>query len=128
MKTLKELFYSKDHEWVMIQGSKAYVGISDFAQNALGNILFVEIPEIDEEYTIGDVFGVVESVIATSNLYIPISGKILENNQAIVDNPVLVNEECYESWMILVEIRNRGELEGLMNEEQYKEYCSKEKI
>jgi glycine cleavage system H protein len=127
MKTLKELFYSLDHEWVMIQGSKAYVGISDFAQHALGDIVFVELPEGDEEYTSGDVFGVVESVKAASDLYIPISGIILESNQAILDNPALVNEECYESWMILVEITKREELEGLMNEEQYKDYCSKEK-
>jgi len=127
MKTLKELFYSKDHEWIMIEGNKAYVGISDFAQHALGDIVFVELPEADEEFTTGDVFGVVESVKAASDLCIPFSGKILENNQVIVDNPLLVNEECYESWMILVEITNKEELNYLMNEEEYKEYCSKEK-
>src|SRR5665647_909763 len=127
MKTLKELFYSKDHEWIMLKGNMAYVGISDYAQHALGDIVFVELPEIGEEFISGDVFGVIESVKAASDLCIPISGKILETNQVIVDNPVLVNEECYESWMILLEITNKEELKNLMNEEQYKEYCSKEK-
>ncbi|MGH4052388.1 MAG: glycine cleavage system protein GcvH [Clostridium sp.] len=127
METLKELFYTKGHEWIMVKGNKAYVGISDFAQHALGDIVFVELPEVDEKFAVGDAFGVIESVKAASDLCIPISGKVLESNQAIVDNPVLVNEECYESWMILVEITNKVELEDLMNEEQYKEYCSKEK-
>lgn len=127
METLKELFYTKGHEWIMVKGNKAYVGISDFAQHALGDIVFVELPEVDEKFVVGDAFGVIESVKAASDLCIPISGKVLESNQAIVDNPVLVNEECYESWMILVEITNKVELEDLMNEEQYKKYCSKEK-
>ncbi len=127
MKTLKELFYSKDHEWVKVEGNKAYVGISDYAQHALGDIVFVELPEVDAEFTSGDVFGVVESVKAASDMNIPLSGKVLEINEAIVDNPVLVNEECYENWMILIEITNKEELKELMNEEQYKEYCSKEK-
>lgn len=127
METVKELFYSKDHEWISVQGSKAYVGISDFAQHALGDIVFIELPEVDEEFMSGDVFGVVESVKAASDLSIPISGKVLESNQDIVDNPVLVNEGCYENWMIFIEITNKEELKKLMNEEQYKEYCRKEK-
>ncbi|WP_291635594.1 glycine cleavage system protein GcvH [Clostridium sp.] len=126
MKTLKELFYSNDHEWVKVEGNKAYVGISDFAQHALGDIVFVELPEIDAEFTSGDVFGVVESVKAASDMYIPLSGKIIEINEDVVDNPVLVNEDCYKSWMLLLEITNVEELKELMNEEQYNEYCSKE--
>ncbi|MBU3090904.1 glycine cleavage system protein GcvH [Clostridium sp. CM028] len=127
MKTLKELFYSKDHEWIKIKGNKAYVGISDYAQHALGDIVFVELPEVDAEITSGDVFGVIESVKAASDMYIPFSGKILEVNDDVVDNPVLVNEDCYENWMFLIEITNKEELKELMNEEQYNEYCSKEK-
>jgi len=127
MKTLKELFYSKDHEWIMLKGTKAYVGISDYAQHALGDIVFVELPETGEKFTSGDVFGVIESVKAASDMCIPISGEILDSNPVIVDNPVLVNEECYESWMILVEMTDKEELKNLMNEDQYKEYCSKEK-
>ena len=126
MKTLNELFYSNDHEWVKIEGNKAYVGISDFAQHALGDIVFVELPEIDAEFTSGDVFGVIESVKAASDMIIPLSGRVLEINENIVDNPVLVNEDCYESWMILIEVTNMEQLNELMNEEQYNEYCSKE--
>ena len=127
MKTLKELFYSKDHEWIKIKGNKAYVGISDYAQHSLGDIVFVELPEVDAEITSGDVFGVIESVKAASDMYIPFSGKVLEINDAVVDSPVLVNEDCYENWMLLMEITNKEELKELMNEEQYNEYCSKEK-
>jgi len=127
VRTLKELFYSNDHEWIKLKGNKAYVGISDYAQHALGDIVFVELPEIDAEFTSGDVFGVIESVKAASDMRIPFSGKVIEINEAIVDNPANVNEDCYESWMILVEIINVEEVIELMNEEQYKEYCSKEK-
>jgi glycine cleavage system H protein len=126
MKTLSELYYSIDHEWVKIEGNKAYVGISDFAQHALGDIVFVELPEIDADFTSGDVFGVIESVKAASDMIIPLSGRVLEINENIVDNPVLVNEDCYENWMILMEITNVEELKELMNAEQYNEYCSKE--
>ena len=126
MKTLKELFYSNDHEWVKVEGNKAYVGISDFAQHALGDIVFVELPDIDSEFTSGDVFGVVESVKAASDMIIPLSGKVLTINEAIVDSPELVNEDSYENWMLVIEIANKEELNELMNEEQYKEYCSKE--
>ena len=126
MKTVKELFYSNDHEWVKVEGDKAYVGITDFAQHALGDIVFVELPDIDAEFTSGDAFGVVESVKAASDMNIPLSGKVLEINEAIVDSPELVNEDSYENWMIVIEISNKEELNDLMNEEQYNEYCSKE--
>jgi len=127
MSGLKKLLYSEDHEWVKLDGNKAYVGISDYAQHSLGDIVFVELPEVDAEFTNGDVFGVIESVKAASDMIIPLSGKVLEVNENIVDNPVLVNENCYESWMILIEITNMEQLNKLMNEEQYNEYCSKEK-
>lgn len=126
MKTLNQLFYSNDHEWVKVDGNKAYVGISDYAQHSLGDIVFVELPEIDAEFTSGDVFGVIESVKAASDMIIPLSGRVINVNEEIADNPVLVNENCYESWMLLIEISNMEELKGLMNEEQYSEYCSKE--
>lgn len=127
MITLKELFYSNDHEWIEVVGDRAYVGITDYAQHALGDIVFVELPEVDTQFTSGDVFGVIESVKAASDLNIPLSGTIVDVNQAIIDNPVLVNEDCYESWMLLIKITNLEELNSLMNEIQYKEYCSKEK-
>jgi glycine cleavage system H protein len=126
MKPLNQLLYSNDHEWVKLDGNKAYVGISDYAQHSLGDIVFVELPEIDAEFTSGDVFGVIESVKAASDMIIPLSGKVIDINEDIVDNPVLVNEDCYGSWMLVIEIANMEELKGLMNEEQYSEYCSKE--
>ncbi|MGH4118485.1 glycine cleavage system protein GcvH [Clostridium sp.] len=126
MKTLNELFYSKDHEWVKVEGDKAYIGISNYAQHSLGDIVFVELPEIDAEITCGDVFGVIESVKAASDMYTPISGKVLQTNEDIIDNPELVNEDCYKNWMLHIEIINKEELAELMNEEQYSEYCSKE--
>ena len=127
MKLLKDLFYSSDHEWVKVEGNNAYIGISDYAQHSLGDIVFVELPEVDTVFNSGDAFGVVESVKAASDMFIPLTGKVLEVNEKVVDNPELVNEDCYENWMIAIEIANKEELNELMNEEQYNEYCSKEK-
>jgi glycine cleavage system H protein len=126
MKILSELLYSSDHEWVKVEGDKAYIGISDYAQHALGDIVFVELPEIGSEIISGDVFGVVESVKAASDMYTPLSGKVLEINENLIDNPELVNEDSYENWMLHIEITNKEELTELMNDEQYNEYCSKE--
>lgn len=126
MKVLSELLYSSDHEWVKVEGDKAYIGISDYAQHALGDIVFVELPEIGSEITSGDVFGVIESVKAASDMYTPLSGKVLEINEDLIDNPELVNEDSYENWMLHIEITNKEELTELMNDEQYSEYCSKE--
>lgn len=126
MKVLSELLYSSDHEWVKVEGDKAYIGISDYAQHALGDIVFVELPEIGSEITSGDVFGVIESVKAASDMYTPLSGKVLEINEDLIDNPELVNEDSYENWMLHIEITNKEELTELMNDKQYSEYCSKE--
>lgn len=127
MKLLKGLFYSSDHEWVKVEGNNAYIGISDYAQHSLGDIVFVELPEVDTVFNSGDAFGVVESVKAASDMFIPLTGKVLEVNEKVVDNPELVNEDCYENWMLVIEIANKEELNELMNEEQYNKYCSKEK-
>lgn len=126
MKVLKNLLYTKEHEWVKVSGGKAYIGITDFAQHALGDIVFVELPEADTEISEGDALGVVESVKAASDIYMPIDGKVLEANEAIVDDPALVNEDAYENWMILVEIMNKAQLEDLMTAEEYEDFCSKE--
>lgn len=125
MKILSELLYSSDHEWVKVEGGKAYIGISDYAQHALGDIVFVELPEIGSQITSGDVFGVIESVKAASDMYTPLSGKVLEINESLTDNPELVNEDSYENWMLQIEITNKEELTELMNDEQYNDYCSK---
>jgi len=126
MKVLKELLYSNDHEWVKVDGDKAYVGITDFAQSSLGDVVFIELPEVDTEFSKNDVFGAIESVKAASDMNIPVSGKVVEVNDELVDNPAAVNEDPYGNWMVAVELSDKGELEGLMNAEQYEELCSKE--
>ncbi len=126
MEVVKGLFYSGDHEWVKVEGDKAYIGITDFAQSSLGDIVFVELPEVDTEFSKDDSFGVVESVKAASDLNIPVSGKVVEVNEDLADDPASVNEAPYEKWMIAVELSDKSELEGMMNAEQYEEFCSKE--
>jgi len=126
MKTIEGLFYSNDHEWIKVEGSKAYIGITDYAQHALGEIVYIELPEVDDEFNAGDVFSVVESVKAASDSYLPVSGKVLEINEALADSPQLVNEDPYDSWLVLVELSNEDELKELMNEQEYQAFCSKE--
>jgi len=126
MKTIEGLFYSDDHEWIKVEGSKAYIGITDYAQHALGEIVYIELPEVDAEFNAGDVFSVIESVKAASDSYLPVSGKVLEINEALSDSPQLVNEDPYDSWLVLVELKNEDELKELMNEQEYQAFCSKE--
>jgi glycine cleavage system H protein len=126
MKVVNDLFYSKDHEWLSIKGDKAYIGITDYAQHALGSIVFVELPEVDSDFSAGDSFGSVESVKAASDLLIPVDGKILEVNENLVDNPELVNEDPYENWMICIEILDKSQVNDLLNAENYELLCSKE--
>jgi glycine cleavage system H protein len=126
MKVLKGLLYSKDHEWIKVDGDKAYIGITDFAQHALGSIVYVELPEVDTELSAEDTFGAVESVKAASDLFIPLDGKVIEVNEVIVDNPELVNEDAFENWMIVLEICDKSQLEELLSAEQYEEFCAKE--
>lgn len=126
MKILKQLSYTKEHEWVKVEGDKAYIGITDYAQHALGAIVYVELPEVDTEFSAGDSFAVVESVKAASDVYLPISGKIIENNEEIVDDPALVNSDPYENWMVCIEISDASQLKDLMSAEEYEEFCRKE--
>lgn len=126
MKVLENLLYTKEHEWLKIEGDKAYLGITDYAQSALGSIVFIELPEADTEFAEGDNFAVIESVKAASDVYMPVDAKIIEVNEAIVDDPALVNEDAYENWMVLFEIKDRSQLEGLLKAEDYKVLCSKE--
>jgi glycine cleavage system H protein len=120
------LMYSNDHEWVRVEGDKAYIGISDYAQHALGEIVYVELPTVGDELNAGDVFGVIESVKAASDSYLPVSGKVLEVNEELSDSPQLINENPYESWIVAVEITNKADLDNLMNEQDYKDFCEKE--
>lgn len=120
MKFAADLKYSKEHEWVRVEGNKAVIGITDFAQDSLGDIVFVELPSVGENLEAEDTFGVVESVKTASDLYAPISGKVVEVNEALADAPEVVNQEPYgQGWMIVVEISDASQLANLMDAEQY---------
>lgn len=126
MKVLENLFYSKDHEWVKVDGDKAYIGITDYAQHALGSVVFVELPEVNVDFSAGDTFGAIESVKAASDLYVPIDGKTIDINEALIDDPALVNEDPYDNWMIYIEIVDKSQLNNLMNSKEYELHCSEE--
>ncbi|WP_369007984.1 glycine cleavage system protein GcvH [Serratia marcescens] len=117
-----ELKYSKEHEWVKVEGNVATIGITEYAQSELGDIVFVELPETDDEINEGDTFGSVESVKTVSELYAPISGKVVEVNEELEDSPEFVNESPYEkAWMVKVEISDESQLEALLTAEKYSE-------
>lgn len=120
MNTPKELRYSEEHEWVKVEGEQARVGITDFAQSELGDIVFVELPEVGDVITANEPFGSVESVKTVSELYAPISGKVVAINEDLSDSPEFVNESPYEkAWMIIIEPSDAGEMDSLMTAEQY---------
>lgn len=125
-KVLKDLKYSKEHEWVRIEGQKAYIGITDYAQHSLGEIVFVELPEADAELETGDTLGVVESVKAASDIYTPVSGKVVKINEELADNPGNANTDPYESWIAVLEINDMGQLDDLMTGEEYEKFCAEE--
>lgn len=123
----KEYRYSEEHEWVKVDGNKVVVGITDFAQHELGDIVFVELPEVGTELKVNEPFGSVESVKTVSELYAPISGKVIEINEELNDSPELVNESPYENaWMIVLEPSNASELEDLLSAEKYEALISEE--
>jgi glycine cleavage system H protein len=126
MKVLKGLYYSKDHEWVKVSGNRAYIGITDYAQHALGSIVFVDLPEVDSELAEGETFGAVESVKAASDLLTPVDCTVIEVNEAVIEEPELVNEDAFENWMLRVELKDKAQLEGLLTAEDYKEFCEEE--
>ena len=118
-----ENFYTREHEWVRIEGNKAEIGITYHAQKALGDIVFVELPEIDDEIDSGDEFGSVESVKAVSSLFMPVSGRITAVNTELKDSPELINEECYDDgWMIRVELIKPDESADLLSAEDYEQF------
>ncbi len=117
-----ELKYTKDHEWVKIEGDIATVGITDFAQGELGDIVYVEVESLDENLDKDEVFGTVEAVKTVSDLFLPLSGEIIEFNEGLEDAPEQVNTDPYgEGWMIKVRFNDASEVEGLLSDEQYKE-------
>jgi glycine cleavage system H protein len=124
-KVLEGLYYSESHEYVRVEGDFGYIGITDYAQNALGNVVYVDMPEVDDEVSAGEEFGAVESVKAASDLMSPVTGVVVEVNEALEDQPELVNQDAYENWIIKVKISDKSELDGLMDAKAYAAFCEK---
>ena len=122
-KVIEGLYYSESHEYVKVEGDFAYVGITDYAQNALCNVVYVDMPEVDDEVEAGEDFGAVESVKAASDLISPVSGTVVEVNEALEDNPELINKDAFENWIMKVELSDKTELDNLMDAAAYKEIC-----
>ncbi len=122
-KIIEGLKYTEDHEWISLEGDTATIGITDFAQSSLGDIVFVELPEEGESLEATNSFGVVESIKSVSDLYTPITGEVLEKNSMVEESPELLNEDAYAGWLIKVKLNNKAELDSLMDSEAYKEYC-----
>ena len=122
------LKYSKEHEWVLVEGQSATIGITQYAQEELGDIVFVELPEVGEKVVKDDPFGAVESVKAVSDVYAPVSGAVLEINDVLPDNPETINDDPYgDGWMIRVELSDLDDLKDLMDAEEYAEYVAQQK-
>jgi glycine cleavage system H protein len=126
MKVVEGLLYSEEHEWVNVDGDTAYIGITDYAQNSLGDIVFFELPEVGTVLEAGDVLSTVDSVKAASEIYSPISGTVIKVNEQLADVPETANEDPYESWIAAVSIKSEAEIDELMDSEQYEKYCESE--
>lgn len=124
-KVIEGLYYSESHEFVRVEGDFGFIGITDYAQNALGNVVYVDMPEVDDEVAAGEEFGAVESVKAASDLYSPVSGTVVEINEALEDEPELINQDAFGNWIIKVELSDKSELDNLMNAADYAAFCEK---
>jgi len=123
----ENLLYTEDHEWIRAEGNKAHVGITSHATSQLGDVVFVELPEIDDEFEMGEAFGVVESVKTVADLYMPVGGRIVEINERLYDEPEAVNESPHdEGWMVIIEITDPSELDDLLNADEYEEHIAEE--
>ena len=118
-KVLEGLLYSESHEWVKVEGDIAVVGVSDFAQKEMGNITYVDLPDVDDDVTAGEDFGALESVKAASDLIAPVSGTVVELNEALEDEPELINNDAYANWIIKVKMSDKSELDALMDAAAY---------
>ncbi len=118
-KIVDGLLYSESHEWVKVDGNVAIVGVSDYAQSELGDITYVDMPDVDDEVSAGDDFGAVESVKTSSELIAPVSGRIVACNNELEDRPELINEDAYSAWIIKIEMSDSSELDGLLNASAY---------
>ncbi len=121
MNIKENLKYAKTHEWVRVDGDYAYIGISDFAQSELGDIVYVDVPTVGENLSKGDVFGTIEAVKTVSDVYLPISGEVIEFNEALATNPELINKDPYgEGWIVKVKMTNPAEIDNLLSADDYK--------
>lgn len=123
MKLLKELKYAESHEWVKVEGNKAYIGITDYAQDHLGEVVYVELPEAGTTVEAGDQFVVLESVKAASDVYAPIAGTVLEINEELVDNPGMINESPYDAWFVVIDMAHPTEVDKLLSADDYEKTC-----
>lgn len=124
-KVIEGLYYSESHEYVRVEGDFGFIGITDYAQHELGNVVYVDMPEVDDEVEAGAEFGAVESVKAASDLNAPVSGTVVEVNEALEDEPELLNQDAFENWIIKVELTDKTELDNLMSAGEYEEFCKK---
>lgn len=122
-KTIEGLYYTESHEYVRVDGDAGYVGITNYAQQQLGNIVYVDMPEVDDEVTAGEEFGAVESVKAASDLNSPVSGTVAEVNEALEDHPELINKDAFANWIMKVNLSDKSELDDLMDAAAYEKYC-----
>jgi glycine cleavage system H protein len=122
-KVIEGLYYSESHEYVKVEGNVGYIGITDYAQHALGNVVYVDLPDVDDEVTAGEEFGAVESVKAASDIISPVSGTIIEVNEALDDEPELLNKDAFGNWIIKVELSDKNELDSLMDAKAYEAFC-----
>ena len=125
-KVIEGLYYAESHEYVKVEGDYGYIGITDYAQNALGNIVYVDMPEVDDEVEAGEDFGAVESVKAASDLISPVSGTVVEVNEALEDAPELRNKDAFGNWIIKVSLSDKSELDNLMDAAAYSALCDKQ--
>lgn len=123
---MSKILYAPTHEYIRVEDNIGYIGISDYAQKALGNVVYVDMPEEGDDITAGDDFGAIESVKAASDLIAPASGTVLEANGQLIDNPRLINEDSMTNWIIKIEISDPAELDNLLDEEAYKAHCENE--
>ena len=124
-KVLEGLYYSESHAYVRVEGDCGYIGITDYAQKALGNVVYVDMPDVDDEVSAGEEFGAVESVKAASDLISPVTGVVLEVNEALEDEPERINADAYENWIIKVSLNDKSELDDLMDAKAYSAFCEK---
>lgn len=122
-KVLEGLYYTESHEYVKVEGNFGYIGITDYAQSQLGNVVYVDMPEVDDEVTAGEEFGAVESVKAASDLISPVTGTVVAINEILEDNPDLINKDAFENWIMKVNLSDLSELENLLDAQAYSEIC-----